>query len=254
MVFDTISTPSSSTASTFGGNATQKISDFLNGGGSEIANIFDDDFFLTDPTDTTKKVRIDAGSITTGNTRILTVPDKNITLSTVIGTQTLWFPAQSFKPRATNGSALTDRTITTSNIELSTQNFDTTTQEYAQLPPMLFPPNYDNGTVRYRLVWTCTGGSASQTIDFDLSARAFSDNDSLQTALGGTQNITDTWIADDDLHLTSWSSALTIQGTPTDFDLHYFELARDVVSDDLGVDVEIVGLLMELTLDDGTSS
>ena len=254
MAFDTISTPSSSTASTFGGNATQKISDFLNGGGSEIANIFDDDFFLTDPADATKKVRFDAGSITTATTRVFTFPDKNLTLSSVIGTQDIWIPAQALKPRATNGAALTDRTQATSNYEQSTMNFDTTTQEYAQLPPIMLPRNWNNGTIKFRLVWTCSGGSSAQTIDFDLSGYAYSNDDALTTAFSGTQNVTDIWIADNDNHTTDWSSAITIGGTPADSDLLILELTRDVTADNLGVDAELIGIQIELTLDDGTSS
>lgn len=254
MAFDTISTPSSSTGTTFGGNATQKISDFLNGGGSEVANIYDDDLLIVDPAASTKKARFDCGSITAGQTRVMTLPDKDITVSTVIGTQEIWIPAQALKPRATNGAALTDRTMGTSNIELSTMNFDTTTQEYAQLPPIALPENYDNGTIRFRLYWTCTGAGAAETIDFDLSAYAYSDDVALTTALTGTQNVTDTRLADDDTHITAWSSAITIGGTPADGDLIYLELTRDVASDNLATDAEIIGVKIELSLDDGTSS
>lgn len=254
MAFDTISSPSSSTGTTFGGNATQKISDFLNGGGSEVANIYDDDLLIVDPAATTKKARFDCGSITAGQTRVMTLPDKDITVSTVIGTQEIYFPAQSLKPRATNGAALTDRTQATSNYEQSTMNFDTSTQEYAQLPPIALPANYDNGTIKFKLYWTCTGGSASQTIDFDMSGYAYSNDVALTTAFSGTQNVTDTWIADNDLHITSYSSSITIGGTPADDDLIILELTRDVAADDLGVDAEIIGVKIELTLDDGTSS
>lgn len=254
MAFDTITGGSASTSTTVGGLGFNKISDFLNCGGSETANIFDDDVFIVDPADSTKKIRFDAGGITTGNTRVMTIPDKDITLSSVVGTQELWIPAQAFKPRATAGAVLTDRTQATSNIEQSTMNFDTTTQEYAQLPPIALPANYNNGTIKFKLYWTCTGGSAAQTIDFDLSAYAYSDNDALTTALSGTQNVTDTWIADNDVHVTSYSSAITIGGTPADDDLIYLELTRDVAADDLGVDAEIIGIKLEITLDDGTSS
>lgn len=54
----------------------------------------DDTFSLCDPADATKKVRIDAGSVTAGQTRVLTMPDANVTLPsgtlvTETGTQTL---------------------------------------------------------------------------------------------------------------------------------------------------------------------
>ena len=43
MVFDTITGAASSTATTFGGAALNAVCNFLNGGGSESANIYDDD-------------------------------------------------------------------------------------------------------------------------------------------------------------------------------------------------------------------
>lgn len=254
MAFDTITGGSASTASTVGGLGYMKIADFLNGGGSEVANIYDDDILIVDPAATTKKGRFDVGGVTAGQTRVMTFPDKDITLSSVIGTQEIYFPAQALKPRATAGAALTDRTQATSNYEQSTMNYDTATQEYAQLPPIALPANYDNGTVKFKLYWTCTGGSSAQTIDFDMSGYAYSDNDALTTAFSGTQNVTDTWIADNDLHVSAYSAAITIGGTPADQDLIVLELTRDVAADDLGVDAEIIGVKVELTLDDGTSS
>ena len=49
----------------------------MNAGTSSIQ----DTFTLSDPADDTKKVRIDAGSVTTGNTRVLTAPDANTTIA-----------------------------------------------------------------------------------------------------------------------------------------------------------------------------
>ncbi len=183
----------------------------------------------------------------------MTIPDKDLTLSSVIGTQTFWVDAAAMKPRATNGAALTDRTLATSNIELQTMNFDTTTAEYAQFKIAL-PTNWNEGTIKWKLYWTCTGGGAAETVDFDLNAYSYTDNDALTTAMSGATNCTDTWIADNDLHVSSYSSALTISGTPAAEDLQYFELSRDVAADDLGVDCEVIGVKIELTLDDGTTS
>ena len=49
----------------------------MNGGVAAIQ----DTFTLSDPTDDTKKVRFDAVGITTGNTRVLTVPDADATIA-----------------------------------------------------------------------------------------------------------------------------------------------------------------------------
>ncbi len=78
MVFDTITGDSSSTSTKFGGTALNKIGNFLNGGGSEIAYIKDDDIVITDPSTTTKRVRIDAGTVSASNTRVLNMPDRDV--------------------------------------------------------------------------------------------------------------------------------------------------------------------------------
>tara|TARA_B100000424_G_scaffold268379_1_gene263055 strand:+ start:1221 stop:1865 length:645 start_codon:yes stop_codon:yes gene_type:complete len=43
--------------------------------------IIDDTFTLADPTDNAKRFRFDGESITTSNTRVMTIPDNNITLA-----------------------------------------------------------------------------------------------------------------------------------------------------------------------------
>ena len=70
----------------------------MNAGSSAIQ----DTFTLSDPSDDTKQVRIDAGSITTGNTRVLTAPDAD---STIAGLSI----AQEFtKTQNFNATTLTD--------------------------------------------------------------------------------------------------------------------------------------------------
>ena len=76
----------------------------------------------------------------------------------------------------------------------------------------------------------------------------------MDTAVGTAQNVTDTWIADDDLHVTSYSSAITIGGSPVAGELAVFQLSRDVAADDLGVDAEILGVLIEYSTDKSNSS
>ena len=78
MVFDTISGDSASTSTQVGGTALNKIGNWLNGGGSEIAYIKDDDIVITDPSTTTKRVRIDAGTVSASNTRVLNMPDRDV--------------------------------------------------------------------------------------------------------------------------------------------------------------------------------
>ena len=68
------------------------------------------------------------------------------------------------------------------------------------------------------------------------------------------KNVTDTYIANNDLHVTSYSSALTISGSPVAGELVVFQLSRDTASDTLGVDAEVVGVLIEYSTNASNSS
>jgi hypothetical protein len=253
MTFDTITGASASTATTFGGEATNKISNFLNGSASEVANIYHSAFNIVDATTPTKKIAFNASNLSSSQTcTVYAKNNNNVNLGSV-GTHELWIPAGAMYTRTTGGAAYTSRETTTNKVMVSSFNFDTTTQEYSQFN-WGTPANWDAGTVRFKLYWTCTGGSSAQTIDFDLQGLARSDDDPLDTAFGTAQNVTDTYIADNDVHVTSYSSAITIAGSPIAGDNVIFQLTRDVASDNLGVDCEVLGILVEYSTNKSNSS
>ena len=253
MAFDTITGAAASTATTFGGDALNKVGNLLNGGGSEVANIYDDDILIVDPADSTKKIRLNADAISTSTTVVCSVKsDSNVNLGCV-GTHELYIPAGAMYTVTTNGADYATRELATNDIMVSSFNFDTTTSQKAQFN-WATPANWDAGTVRFKLYWTTTGGSSAQTVDFDLAGVAFANDDAMDTTVGTAQNVTDTWIADDDLHVTSYSSAITIAGTPVAGELVVFQLSRDTASDDLGVDAEVIGILLEYSTDASNSS
>jgi hypothetical protein len=252
MAFTTITGAASSTATTFGGDALNAVSNFLNGGGSEVANIYDDDLNIVDSAATTKKTQFDVSNVTAGQTRSLVVPDSDCNLGSV-GTHEVYIPGGSMYTVTTNGADFASRELATNDIMISGFNFDTTTAQKAQFN-WATPANWNAGTIRFKLYWTTTGGGSAQTIDFDLAAVGFANDNPLDTAVGTAANVTDTWIADDDLHVTSYSAAITVAGTPVAGELVVFQLSRDVASDDLGVDAEVLGVLIEYSTDASNSS
>lgn len=253
MAFDTITGAASSTATTFGGAALNKVSSILNGGGSEVATIFDDDIFIVDPADTTKRIRFNADALSTSTDVVCSVKSNNNVNLGSVGTHEIWIPAGAMYTVTTNGAAYTTRELATNDIMISSFNFDTTTAEKAQFN-WATPANWNAGTIRFKLYWTTTGGSSAQTVDFDLAGVAFADNDAMDTAFGTAQNATDTWIADDDLHVSGYSSAITIAGSPAAGEFVKFQLSRDTASDNLGVDAEVLGVLIEYSTDQSNSS
>lgn len=253
MAFDTITGATSSTATTFGGDAMNKVSNLLNGSAAQTANLYHSAINIVDATDSTKKLSFNVSSLSTGQTVTASAKNNNAINLGCVGTHELWIPAGAMYTRTTNGAAYTTRETTTNKVMISSFNFDTTTQEYSQFN-WSTPANWNAGTVRFKLYWTTTGGSAAQTIDFDLQAYAFSNDDALDTAFGTAQNVTDTYIADNDVHVTSYSSAITIGGTPAVGDTVIFQLTRDVASDNLGVDCEVLGVLLEYSTSKSNSS
>jgi len=191
---------------------------------------------------------IDDNMIASHTTSKITVPISQITSGSAV-TEEIWIPAGSFTSATTNGAEITSRETTTNKVNYHYAGFDTTTSEivwFTWTPPA----NWNAGTVRFKLYWTNTAGLTTETIDFDLAAVAFADDDALDTAVGTAQNVTDTWIAQNDLHITAYSSAITIAGSPSAGEEIHFKLSRDVASDNLTGDCDVIGILLEYSVND----
>lgn len=172
------------------------------------------------------------------------------------GTYYRYYPAQDrvFILTAGGGWAATttgcgDPTLnefTTNDVDMYLAAFDgVTADEYMQWTAIL-PPDFATGgtsTVTVQVYWTTLSGDggASETVQWDFYARAYGNDDALDATWGSGVALTaDTWIADEDLHITAESSAYTIEGSPAAGDLIQFRLARDISGDDLEDDVQFV--------------
>ena len=169
----------------------------------------------------------------------------------VSGLQDMWIPSSAMWARATNApSGLTRTETTTNKINYQTWDFDATTQEFVQFTWQP-PRNWNNGTVKFTPYWTAASGSG--TFICDLKGGAFSNDDALDTALGTLQSSTDTLITAVDVHVGPQSAAITIAGTPADSDLIFFQVDRDV-ADTIAVDVLLLGITLEITLDSSVAA
>lgn len=126
--------------------------------------------------------------------------------------------------------------------------FDASTRQHTYFQ-WTFPGGWDEGTITFSLRWTNTGGGSAETIDFDLKAVALGDDDALDASWGASANVTDTFLAQNDKHITVESGALTIGGSPAEGDEIHFDLSRDVASDNLTGDCDVTGLRLILTRD-----
>ena len=154
--------------------------------------------------------------------------------------------AGAMVPRTTGPCAsLADLELATNDVMISTLDFDTTTAENAGFwVPM--PEGWDEGTITFKVLWTAASGSGG--VAWGLAARAYSDDDAMDAAMGTQVVVTDTLLTANDMHITAESSALTIAGTPAVGDAVYFHVQRVVSngSDTLGVDAKLIGIRLYL--------
>src|SRR5690606_5162159 len=117
---------------------------------------------------------------------------------------------------------------------------------------ILMPKGWNESTVTFKPAWTAASGTGG--VVWGLAARAFSDDDAIDQAVGTQQNSTDTLIAANDMHIGPESSAITIGGTPAEGDAVYFELTREVgdASDTLTADAQLIGIHLYLTMNSNT--
>jgi hypothetical protein len=210
------------------------------------------------PTAGTRRLFVDSG---TGEISVRTSGGATVSLEgggggdVVIGTQQFGVGSQGIYPGISNpANAIAQREAGTFDQQVKYIAFPDGVDTIAYLD--WFPPqNWNAGTVRIKLYWTSEFPSvAAETIEIEVSAVARSDSDAIGgVAFGTAVAIADTFIAIDDTHITPQSGAITIGGTPIKFDWVQFKFLRDVSVDNLQGEVQLVGGVIEYTIDAGTS-
>ena len=123
--------------------------------------------------------------------------------------------------------------------------FDSATDEFAQWAAML--AGWNGGTITAQFIWACTGGVATQTVEWNIQGRSYGDNEAIDQAWGTAVAVIDTWQDDDTVHISSETAAVTLAGTPAVGELVLFRIHRDVSDDDLGVDAQLLMVIIKYT-------
>ena len=115
MVWKKVSNSDAGDSTHFGGDDVDKISLTFNAETqTDPINIKDENLLIVDPADTAKKVRFDAGGITSSTTRVMTIPDADITLASTVTATTsvagLMSTTDKTKLDAIEASATADQT------------------------------------------------------------------------------------------------------------------------------------------------
>lgn len=173
-----------------------------------------------------------------------------IQASDVVGVQDLPIPAQAMWPRQTSGcSSLTQYEMATSILNLQGLEFSDTVQQFAQfVDPM--PRKYNNSTITAVIHWKPVD-AGSGDVRWGLQLASYRNDDALTVAFGTEVAVTDTYIAEDDLHITTVSASITPSGTLADGNLLALQVNRDPThgSDTLDVNAILLCVILRITTD-----
>ena len=167
---------------------------------------------------------------------------KNITEAGTDPYKTISLDARAWQPTTTSGCADVAKVEAgTNDIDYDVLDFDASSDENA-FCNFQMPYNYDGGVIKFRYVWTTASGDTDQTVVFELSGRSYADDDAIDQAVGTAVEVSDTWIADGDVHISGISGDVTLAGTPAAGEFVHFEIMRDVSEDDLGGDARLIAV------------
>lgn len=158
-----------------------------------------------------------------------------------VGKQTLPIMAAAIFPATTNGcgaAAAVEKTA--GQAEIIGCEFVHTADSHGLFNVPL-PKGWNGGTVTFDAIWAAESGSG--TIEFELSAVSFADNDPQDAAFGTAIAVTDTLLLADDIQITAESAALTIAGSPAaGSEFQQFKISRDVSAGTHAASAYLIGV------------
>ena len=188
--------------------------------------------------------RIGVGVAADGSAAINLATNGQIAEAGAAPKRTLFVSAAGMWPSTTSGCAALAKTeLATNKVNQQTLDFDQTVQEYAEFAVQM-PGNWNAGTITFVIDWTTTAGAATQVVRWLLQATALADDDAIDTAWGTAIALEDTWLANNDNHITTESGAVTVGNAPAAGDWVQFRVSRDAAhaNDTLGGDAKLRGI------------
>jgi len=164
--------------------------------------------------------------------------------------QSVMLTAGAGRPTTTSGcAAVAVVEAGTNDVDYCVLAFDKDTDEYAFWGPIATPDNWDGGTLTAVFYWSCAAGvgGANKTVCWSIQMIALDNDDAIDRAWGTAVTVTDTWIADADIHESAASDAITPATTVSreGGDLLFVRVMRDVSGDDLAGDARLIGVKIE---------
>jgi hypothetical protein len=165
------------------------------------------------------------------------------------GKQTLYIPASAMQAGASAGcSALTTIATAANQPDITTRDFDPTTEEYAQFSVRM-PKAWNEGSVTAVFEWSHAATTTNFGVVWGIAAASASDADPIGIAFGTAQEVTDTGGTTHALYKSPETASITASGSPAEGDTLYFRLYRKAadVADMLAVDARLHGVALFYT-------
>jgi len=171
----------------------------------------------------------------------------------------VWIPATAMIPLTTNGAEAGENEYATNDVMLRYLAFDGATEEFASFN-IVMPENWNRSTIKAKFYWApgdsaCT---AADTVEWQLAGISVSNDGAIDDAFTDAgEVISDAVTAgkDADLHITSATPAITINGTPALADLISLKVSRNVGgTDDMTEDAWLFGCMLQLTRNEAVTA
>lgn len=158
------------------------------------------------------------------------------------GSPEIFLPAEAMNPTTTAGCAsLAKVEAGTNDVDYWVLAFDATTAESCFFT-IRMPDNWDAGNVTFRFIWTNAAGLTTETVDWGIKGRCYADSDAIDQAYGTEVVTTDTWLAQNDIHISAESSEVTPSGTLAAGNWCQFKLTRKTGTDNMTGDARLIGV------------
>lgn len=166
---------------------------------------------------------------------------------------TIWISASSMTPSTTAGATAENKEYATNLMTHPTLLFDGIAADQSAEFNLVMPEAWDRGAIRAKAYWTNggPGANAGDWIRLKLAGGALANDDVIDAAAGAAVNLDDQLTADNDLHITAASAAMTIGGTPALGDMIHFKITRDFDYEGGGgtamaVSCRLMGVLLQI--------
>lgn len=165
-----------------------------------------------------------------------------------VGEHTVNLLAAGMVTRTTNGPSSGSSEKTTNKVMVVGYDFDAATEENLQIMFPL-PKGYNSsGSIITKFYWTSAGTAGTGDVVWGIRSRYMRNDDATDAAVGTGVEVTDTFIADGDIHVTSETSAMTPAGTFASECILMVEVYRKAAngSDTYTQDARLLGVMISL--------